>query len=84
MGKEKGVARSANEGEVRVILDTSLKLNRTVFQIASLWKDWCYKFPTLTDEECRSIALNYPITYRDVRSCFGAKAIIKTCIRKEE
>jgi len=61
---------TTNETKAREILEGAMKLNAAVRLVTDLYVSCGNSEPTLTDEECRSISINYPYAWTDIRSWF--------------
>jgi len=67
-----------NEKEARIIIEKCFEYNAPFINEYDL-------FPELTDEECWSIATNYPLPFKTIRGIFpkvGCRTIELRCFKK--
>lgn len=65
----RGEKMTENENKAREILELSFRINMGTelpWHIEKLG----YELPILTDEECKNIAVNYPVSLQSIRQAF--------------
>lgn len=62
-----------DEKAAREILDAAIKLNCPVLMAKNLYVSVEGPAPMITDDECRSISVNYPLSWEEIRRCFDVK-----------